>query len=97
MALSGDAKDSASCLSLLVSGLGHNRNCVSEITECQSKGPRFEPTYCSFETWTVSLNPVCLCLLDETLKTDDSFYLVSMPGEVKYPTLGVNVDSLALI
>ena len=31
---------------------------------------------------------VSLCLLDETLKADGPFYLVSMPGEVKYPTQG---------
>ena len=29
---------------------------------------------------------VSLCLSDETLKADGPFYLVSMPGEVKYPT-----------
>ena len=29
---------------------------------------------------------VSLCLLDETLKAVDPFYLVSMPGEVKDPT-----------
>ena len=31
-----------------------------------------------------------LCLSDETLKAVGPFYLVSMPGEVKYPTQGVN-------
>ena len=34
---------------------------------------------------------VSLCLSDETLKAVGPFYLVSMPGEVKYPTQGVNV------
>ena len=29
-----------------------------------------------------------LCLSDETLKAVGPFYLVSMPGEVKYPTRG---------
>ena len=29
-----------------------------------------------------------LYLSDETLKAVDLFYLVSMPGEVKYPTQG---------
>ena len=33
---------------------------------------------------------VSLCLSDETLKTVGPFYLVSMPGEVKDPTQGVN-------
>ena len=32
-----------------------------------------------------------LCLSDETLKAVGPFYLVSMPGEVKYPIQGVNV------
>ena len=34
---------------------------------------------------------ICLCLLDETLKAGGPFYLVSMPGEVKDPTQGVDV------
>ena len=32
-----------------------------------------------------------LCLSDETLKAVGPFYMVSMPGEVKYPTRGVIV------
>ena len=34
---------------------------------------------------------ICLCLSEETLKAGGAFYLVSMPGEVKDPTQGVNV------
>ena len=34
------------------------------------------------------LHPTFTCLSEETLK---AFCLVSMPGEVKYPTQGVNV------
>ena len=34
---------------------------------------------------------ICLCLSEETLKAVGHFYLVSMPGEVKDPTQGVNV------
>ena len=34
---------------------------------------------------------ICLCLSEETLKAGGSFYLVSMPGEIKDPTQGVNV------
>ena len=34
---------------------------------------------------------ICLCLSEETLKARGPFYLVSMPGEVKDPTHGVNV------
>ena len=33
----------------------------------------------------------CLCLSEEILKAGGPFYLVYMPGEVKYPTQGVNV------
>ena len=32
-----------------------------------------------------------ICLSDETVKAVGPFYLVSMPGEVKDPTQGVNV------
>ena len=34
---------------------------------------------------------ICLCLSEEILKAGGPFYLVSMPGEVKDPTQGVNV------
>ena len=34
---------------------------------------------------------ICLCLSEEPLKAGGPFYLVSMPGEVKDPTQGVNV------
>ena len=34
---------------------------------------------------------ICLSLSEETLIVGGPFYLVSMPGEVKYPTQGVNV------
>ena len=34
---------------------------------------------------------ICLCLSEETLKAGGPFYLVSMPGEVKDTTQGVNV------
>ena len=35
---------------------------------------------------------ICLCLSEETLKAGGPFYLVSVPGEVKDPTQGVNVQ-----
>ena len=38
-----------------------------------------------------NIDCVSLCLSDETLKAVGPFYLVSMPGEVKYPTQGVNL------
>ena len=34
---------------------------------------------------------ICLCLSEATLKAGGPFCLVSMPGEVKDPTQGVNV------
>ena len=34
---------------------------------------------------------ISLCLSEETLKTGGPFCLVSMPGEVKDPTQGVNL------
>ena len=40
--------------------------------------------------WT-TLDCESLCLSDETVKAVGPFYLVSMPGEVKDPTQGVNV------
>ena len=43
------------------------------------------------KTWLSTLEIVNLCLSDETLKAVGPFYLVSMPGEVKDPTQGVNV------
>ena len=35
--------------------------------------------------------PVMVNVFRKRLKTSDSFYLVSMPGEVQDPTQGVNV------
>ena len=59
--------------------------------DCQSWGRWFNPP-----TAVSKLRQMCdeqnyLCLLKETLKAGGPFYLVSMPGEVKYPTQGVNV------
>ena len=34
----------------------------------------------------IPFTPPCQCLSDETLKAVGPFYLVSMPGEVQYPT-----------
>ena len=41
------------------------------------------------KTWLSTLETVSLCLSEET--ACGPFYLVSEPGEVKYPTQGVNV------
>ena len=43
------------------------------------------------QIWLSALEILNLCLSDDTLKAVGLFYLVSMPGEVKYPTQGVNV------
>ena len=39
---------------------------------------------------------ICLYVLEEKLKAGGPFYLVSMPGEVKVPTQGVNVTCSGL-
>ena len=39
-----------------------------------------------FGTLAIPFSPLCQCLSEETLKPVGAFYLVSMPGEVKYPT-----------
>ena len=44
------------------------------------------PTAGDFERVAIPLTLLCQCLSDETLKAVGPFYLVSMPGEVKYPT-----------
>ena len=39
-----------------------------------------------FGTLAIPFIPACQCLSGETVKAVGPFYLVSMPGEVKYPT-----------
>ena len=48
-------------------------------------------TEAAWKTLAISFTPHCQCLSEETLKTVGPFYLVSVPGEVKDPTQGVNV------
>ena len=60
------------------------------VSDFRSRGPGFKTTS-GFETWAISFTPLCPCLSEETQKAVGPFYLVSMPGEVKYPTQGVNV------
>ena len=46
-------------------------------------------THCGqlrFGTLAIPFTPPCQYLSEETLKAVGPFYLVSMPGEVKYPT-----------
>ena len=64
---------------------------VAERRTFRSKGPGFKTTGCRFKTWPNLFTPLCSCLSEETLKAVGPFYLVSMPGEVKDPTQGVNV------
>ena len=40
-----------------------------------------------FGTLAIPFTPLCQCLSEETLKAVGPFYLVSMPGEVKDPTI----------
>ena len=42
----------------------------------------------SFEAWAIPFTPICLCLLEETVKTVGPFYMVHRPWEVKDPTQG---------
>ena len=49
------------------------------------------PTETAWKLWQFPFTPLCQCLSEETPKAVGPFYLVSMPGEVKYPTQGVNV------
>ena len=41
-----------------------------------------------FKAWATSFTPLCLYLLEETVKAVGLFYLVPQPGEVKDPTQG---------
>ena len=59
--------------------------------DCQSRGRCFNPTYSRFENLAISSPHICLCLSEERLKSYGPFCLLSMPGEVKDPTQGVNV------
>ena len=56
-------------------------------------GPGCESFWRNFasELWQFRLPRLCRCLSEETLYAVDPFYLVYMPGEVKYPPQGVNV------
>ena len=53
-------------------------------------GSSIPPTAVS-KLWQFHAPHICLCLLEEALKAGGPFYLVSMPGEVKDHTPGVNV------
>ena len=59
---------------------------VVRACDWQSSGRGFESCWGRLETLAISFTPLCQCLSEETLKAVGLFYLVSMPGEVKYPT-----------
>ena len=63
---------------------------VERRTVNQGDGGSIPPTAVSKLRQFHSPN-ICLCLSEETLKASGLFYLVSMPGEIKDPTQGVNV------
>ena len=58
---------------------------VVRACDWQSSGRGFESCWGRLETLAISFTPLCQCLSEETLKAVGHFYLVSMPGEVKYP------------
>ena len=59
--------------------------------DCQSGGGDSIPPAAVSKIRQFRSPHICLCLSEETLKAGGPFYLVSMPGEVKDPTQGVNV------
>ena len=59
--------------------------------DCQSIGCWFESHRDRLEALAIYFTSVCQCLSEETLEAVGTFYLVSMPVEVKYPIQGVNV------
>ena len=62
---------------------------VAERRTFRSKGSGFKNHLLPFQNLGKFVHPTCLS--EETLKAVGPFYLVSMPGEVKDPTQGVNV------
>ena len=64
--------------------------------DCQSRGRWFSPTPTTVSKLRQFRSPhICLCHSEDTLKAGGPFYLVSMPGEVKDLTHGVNCMSIA--
>ena len=69
---------------ILFAGSGGRTRLSTEGTVVQSHLP-------PFQNFQFRSPHICLCLSEKTLKAGGPFYLVSMPGEVKDPTQGVNV------
>ena len=55
-------------------------------TDCQSRDGGSIPPVAISKLRQFRSPHICLCISEETLKAGDPFYLVSMPGEVKYIT-----------
>ena len=75
---------------VLVTLVGSGGRAVERRTVNREDGGSILPTAVSKLRQFCSPH-ICLCLSEEALKAGGPFYLVSMPGEVKYPTQGVNV------
>ena len=72
------------------SALGSGGRAVERRTVNPGDGGSIPPTALS-KLRQFRLPHICLYLSEETLQAGGPFYLVSMPGEVKDPTQGVNV------
>ena len=70
--------------------MGSGGRAVERRTVNRGDGGSIPPTAVS-KLRPFRLPHICLCLSEETLTAAGPFYLVSMPGEVKDPTQGVNV------
>ena len=68
----------------------HGDRTVDLQTVNQGDGGSFPPA-AVLNLRQIRFTSHCLCLSEETLKASGPVYLVSMPGEVKDPTQGVNV------
>ena len=77
-------------LLIVRSPVGSGGRAVERRTVNQGDGGSIPPTAVSKLRQFRSPH-ICLCLSGETLKVGGPFCLVSMPGEVKDPTQGVNV------
>ena len=74
----------------LCGGGGGGGHAVEHWTVNRGDGGSIPPTAVSKLRQFRSLH-ICLCLSEEILKASGPFYLMSMPGEVKDPTQGVNM------
>ena len=79
-------------LELLIAlySMGSGGRVVEHQTVNRGDGGSIPPTAVS-ELRQFRSPHIYLCLSEDTIKAGGPFYLVSMPGEVKDPTQGVNV------